>query len=144
MGGGDSSESHDTDVQDETDSPPALRRRVADKSRPQSELINQILIDKFKVKTIALCPPRPPPSALSPLPAAVCALLNAIFVLIINNPPTAREVRPSLLCLCLTSSTKWEHHDLGECFVHIFVHKIQRTARNDVTLLRFRGDAVRL
>ncbi|XP_078051254.1 rho guanine nucleotide exchange factor 3 isoform X1 [Augochlora pura] len=48
MGGGDSSESHDTDVQDETDSPPALRRRVADKSRPQSELINQILIDKFK------------------------------------------------------------------------------------------------
>lgn len=56
MGGGDSSESHDTDVQDETDSPPALRRRVADKSRPQSELINQILIDKFKVKTIVLCP----------------------------------------------------------------------------------------
>lgn len=56
IGGGDSSESHDTDVQDETDSPPALRRRVADKSRPQSELINQILIDKFKVKTIVLCP----------------------------------------------------------------------------------------
>ncbi|XP_066585015.1 uncharacterized protein RhoGEF3 isoform X2 [Prorops nasuta] len=48
IGGGDSSESHDTDVQDDTDSPPALRRRVADKSRPQSELINQILIDKFK------------------------------------------------------------------------------------------------
>lgn len=59
MGGGDSSESHDTDVQDETDSPPALRRRVADKSRPQSELINQILIDKFKVKTIVLCPRSP-------------------------------------------------------------------------------------
>lgn len=50
MGGGDSSESHDTDdIPDDTDSPPALRRRVADKSRPQSELINQILIDKFKV-----------------------------------------------------------------------------------------------
>ncbi|XP_014470070.1 PREDICTED: uncharacterized protein LOC106742017 isoform X2 [Dinoponera quadriceps] len=49
MGGGDSSESHDTDdIPDDTDSPPALRRRVADKSRPQSELINQILIDKFK------------------------------------------------------------------------------------------------
>ncbi|XP_025268401.1 uncharacterized protein LOC105252011 isoform X2 [Camponotus floridanus] len=49
MEGGDSSESHDTDdVPDDTDSPPALRRRVADKSRPQSELINQILIDKFK------------------------------------------------------------------------------------------------
>jgi len=48
--GGDSSESHDTDdVPDDTDSPPALRRRVADKLRPQSELINQILIDKFKV-----------------------------------------------------------------------------------------------
>lgn len=53
MGGGDSSESHDTDdVPDDTDSPPALRRRVADKSRPQSELINQILIDKFKVKFV--------------------------------------------------------------------------------------------
>lgn len=50
MGGGDSSESHDTDdIPDDTDSPPALRRRVADKLRPQSELINQILIDKFKV-----------------------------------------------------------------------------------------------
>ncbi|XP_024887976.1 uncharacterized protein LOC112464911, partial [Temnothorax curvispinosus] len=49
MGGGDSSESHDTDdIPDDTDSPPALRRRVADKLRPQSELINQILIDKFK------------------------------------------------------------------------------------------------
>lgn len=53
MGGGDSSESHDTDdVPDDTDSPPALRRRVTDKSRPQSELINQILIDKFKVSGI--------------------------------------------------------------------------------------------
>lgn len=51
MGGGDSSESHDTDdVPD--DSPPALRRRVTDKSRPQSELINQILIDKFKVSLV--------------------------------------------------------------------------------------------
>lgn len=50
IGGGDSSESHDTDdIPDDTDSPPALRRRVADKLRPQSELINQILIDKFKV-----------------------------------------------------------------------------------------------
>ncbi|XP_043469994.1 uncharacterized protein LOC122503188 isoform X3 [Leptopilina heterotoma] len=48
MGGGDSSESHDTDVPDETDSPPAARRRVADKLRPQSELINQILLDKLK------------------------------------------------------------------------------------------------
>ncbi|KAL0125257.1 hypothetical protein PUN28_004412 [Cardiocondyla obscurior] len=49
MGGCDSSESHDTDdIPDDTDSPPALRRRVADKLRPQSELINQILIDKFK------------------------------------------------------------------------------------------------
>jgi len=53
MEGGDSSESHDTDdVPDDTDSPPALRRRVADKSRPQSELINQILIDKFKVSFV--------------------------------------------------------------------------------------------
>ncbi|XP_046420190.1 uncharacterized protein LOC124179639 isoform X1 [Neodiprion fabricii] len=47
-GAGDSSESHDTDAPDEMDSPPALRRRVTDKSRPQSELINQILIEKFK------------------------------------------------------------------------------------------------
>ncbi|KAJ9585687.1 hypothetical protein L9F63_002477, partial [Diploptera punctata] len=54
--GGDSSESHDTDHQiddeplDEMDSPPAVRRRVTgDKaSRPQSEVINQILIEKFK------------------------------------------------------------------------------------------------
>lgn len=53
MGGGDSSESHDTDdIPDDTDSPPALRRRVADKLRPQSELINQILIDKFKVNLL--------------------------------------------------------------------------------------------
>lgn len=52
MGAGDSSESHDTDdIPDDTDSPPALRRRVADKLRPQSELINQILIDKFKVNS---------------------------------------------------------------------------------------------
>lgn len=51
LGAGDSSESHDTDVPDETDSPPALRRRVTEKSRPQSELINQILIDKFKVNS---------------------------------------------------------------------------------------------
>ncbi|XP_012269249.2 uncharacterized protein LOC105693719 [Athalia rosae] len=48
QGAGDSSESHDTDAPDDMDSPPALRRRVTDKSRPQSELINQILIDKFK------------------------------------------------------------------------------------------------
>jgi len=54
MAGGDSSESHDTDdVPDDTDSPPALRRRVTDKSRPQSELINQILIDKFKVRRVS-------------------------------------------------------------------------------------------
>ncbi|GFG36450.1 hypothetical protein Cfor_11474, partial [Coptotermes formosanus] len=56
VAGGDSSESHDTDHQvddeplDEMDSPPAVRRRVtAEKSsRPQSEVINQILIEKFK------------------------------------------------------------------------------------------------
>ncbi|KDQ95466.1 Spermatogenesis-associated protein 13 [Zootermopsis nevadensis] len=56
IAGGDSSESHDTDHQvddeplDEMDSPPAVRRRVTtDKtSRPQSEVINQILIEKFK------------------------------------------------------------------------------------------------
>ena len=55
MGGGDSSESHDTDdIPDDTDSPPALRRRVTDKLRPQSELINQILIDKFKVNFLFL------------------------------------------------------------------------------------------
>ncbi|XP_044730841.1 uncharacterized protein LOC123293913 [Chrysoperla carnea] len=51
-GGGDSSESHDTDQQGEdTDSPPAVRRRVGTggrSSRPHSDLINQILIDKFK------------------------------------------------------------------------------------------------
>lgn len=55
---GDSSESHDTDALDETDSPPALRRRVNEKSRPQSELINQILIDKLKVTIIMLGVPR--------------------------------------------------------------------------------------
>lgn len=57
-GGGDSSESqHDTDQQGEdTDSPPAVRRRTASNanggrsSRPHSDLINQILIDKFKVR----------------------------------------------------------------------------------------------
>lgn len=54
--GGDSSESHgDTDVAgEEPDSPPAPRRYVlpgGGKStiRPHSELLNQILIDKFKV-----------------------------------------------------------------------------------------------
>ncbi|KAL0275632.1 UNVERIFIED_CONTAM: hypothetical protein PYX00_003429 [Menopon gallinae] len=48
---GDSSESHDTDQHDELDSPPVIRRRTASaekSSRPQSEVINQILIDKFK------------------------------------------------------------------------------------------------
>ncbi|XP_023726121.2 rho guanine nucleotide exchange factor 4 [Cryptotermes secundus] len=56
IAGGDSSESHDTDHQvddeplDEMDSPPAVRRRVTtDKtSRPQSEVINQLLIEKLK------------------------------------------------------------------------------------------------
>lgn len=52
-GGGDSSESHDTDPQaDDLDSPPAVRRRAfsSGKScRPHSDLLNQILIDKFKV-----------------------------------------------------------------------------------------------
>ncbi|KAF2884831.1 hypothetical protein ILUMI_21340 [Ignelater luminosus] len=51
--GGDSSESHDTDPPgDELDSPPAVRRRPAvhsgKTSRPHSDLLNQILIDKFK------------------------------------------------------------------------------------------------
>ncbi|XP_049771951.1 spermatogenesis-associated protein 13 [Schistocerca cancellata] len=55
--GGDSSESHDTDhlvddePLDEMDSPPAVRRRVTSSeksSRPQSEVIQQLLIDKFK------------------------------------------------------------------------------------------------
>lgn len=52
--GGDSSESHDTDPPgDELDSPPAVRRRPATgkTSRPHSDLLNQILIDKFKVST---------------------------------------------------------------------------------------------
>ncbi|XP_067008180.1 spermatogenesis-associated protein 13 isoform X2 [Anabrus simplex] len=61
VAGGDSSESHDTDHQvddeplDEMDSPPTVRRRVtntassSDKtSRPQSEVIQQLLIDKLK------------------------------------------------------------------------------------------------
>lgn len=51
--GGDSSESHDTDQQGEDpDSPPAIRRRQVQTSksnRPHSDLLNQILIDKFKV-----------------------------------------------------------------------------------------------
>lgn len=54
--GGDSSESHgDTDVAgEELDSPPAPRRYVLPEGgkstiRPHSELLNQILIDKFKV-----------------------------------------------------------------------------------------------
>ncbi|GLG98029.1 Protein still life, isoform SIF type 1, partial [Gryllus bimaculatus] len=59
--GGDSSESHDTDHQvddeplDDIDSPPAVRRRVGNTSgavektsRPQSEVIQQLLIDKLK------------------------------------------------------------------------------------------------
>lgn len=45
----DSSESHETDGLDEIDSSPVLRRRFNKKFRPQSELINQILIDKLKV-----------------------------------------------------------------------------------------------
>lgn len=51
--GGDSSESHDTDPPgDDVDSPPAVRRRqIKGKKgyRPHSDLLNQILIDKFKV-----------------------------------------------------------------------------------------------
>ncbi|XP_050499338.1 uncharacterized protein LOC126879961 isoform X2 [Diabrotica virgifera virgifera] len=49
-GAGDSSESHDTDPPEDTDSPPVTRRRPpASKrsSRPYSELLNQVLIDKF-------------------------------------------------------------------------------------------------
>ncbi|KAL3277290.1 hypothetical protein HHI36_012640 [Cryptolaemus montrouzieri] len=49
--GGDSSESHDTDVPaDDFDSPPVVRRRPPHGKihRPNSELLNQILIDKFK------------------------------------------------------------------------------------------------
>ncbi|KAK9884655.1 hypothetical protein WA026_007498 [Henosepilachna vigintioctopunctata] len=52
--GGDSSESHDTDAPaDEFDSPPVVRRRPPHGKihRPNSELLNQILIDKFKMKT---------------------------------------------------------------------------------------------
>ncbi|KAJ8919125.1 hypothetical protein NQ315_012110, partial [Exocentrus adspersus] len=51
VGAGDSSESHDTDPPgDELDSPPAVRRRppLGKTSRPHSDLLNQILIDKFK------------------------------------------------------------------------------------------------
>ncbi|XP_063244389.1 rho guanine nucleotide exchange factor 4 isoform X2 [Bacillus rossius redtenbacheri] len=66
---GDSSESHDTDhlgddePLDEMDSPPAVRRRVNSKSsdkssRPQSEVINQILIDKFKADLQTRAHPR--------------------------------------------------------------------------------------
>ncbi|XP_049821611.1 uncharacterized protein LOC109604696 isoform X2 [Aethina tumida] len=50
-GAGDSSESHDTDPPgDELDSPPTVRRRPphGKLSRPHSDLLNQILIDKFK------------------------------------------------------------------------------------------------
>lgn len=53
--GGDSSESHDTDPPgDEFDSPSSIRRRPplgnkTTSSRPHSDLLNQILIDKFKV-----------------------------------------------------------------------------------------------
>lgn len=51
---GDSSESHDTDPPgDDLDSPPSVRRRTPshgkNTSRPHSDLLNQILIDKFKV-----------------------------------------------------------------------------------------------
>lgn len=52
--GGDSSESHDTDQPgDDLDSPPAIRRRQLQNNkpnRPHSDLLNQILIDKFKVR----------------------------------------------------------------------------------------------
>ncbi|CAG9829441.1 unnamed protein product [Diabrotica balteata] len=50
-GAGDSSESHDTDPPEDTDSPPVTRRRppASKRSRPYSELLNQVLIDKFKV-----------------------------------------------------------------------------------------------
>ncbi|XP_057660132.1 mucin-2 isoform X2 [Diorhabda carinulata] len=50
-GAGDSSESHDTDPPGDIDSPPVTRRRphsAPKGSRPHSELLNQILIDKFK------------------------------------------------------------------------------------------------
>lgn len=51
-GAGDSSESHDTDIPadaDDLDSPPVVRRKGKSGSRPHSDLLNQILIDKFKV-----------------------------------------------------------------------------------------------
>lgn len=49
-GAGDSSESHDTDIPaDELDSPPVVRRKGKTGIRPHSDLLNQILIDKFKV-----------------------------------------------------------------------------------------------
>ncbi|KAK4883196.1 hypothetical protein RN001_006515 [Aquatica leii] len=52
--GGDSSESHDTDPPgDELDSPPTVRRRALSSnktSRPHSDLLNKILIDKFKAE----------------------------------------------------------------------------------------------
>lgn len=55
-GGGESSESHDTDPPgDEMDSPPSVRRRPLQggkTSRPHSDLLNQILIDKFKVGVV--------------------------------------------------------------------------------------------
>jgi hypothetical protein len=53
-GAGDSSESHDTDPPgDDLDSPPSIRRRTPQGkgTRPHSDLLNQILIDKFKVST---------------------------------------------------------------------------------------------
>lgn len=52
-GAGDSSESHDTDIPpDELESPPVLRRKGKATTRPHSELLNQILIDKFKVSAL--------------------------------------------------------------------------------------------
>ncbi|XP_022919808.2 uncharacterized protein [Onthophagus taurus] len=55
--GGDSSESHDTDQPcDDLDSPPTVRRRAPNRAgngrsaRPHSDLINQILIDRFKAE----------------------------------------------------------------------------------------------
>lgn len=53
VGAGDSSESHDIDPHcDELDSPPTVRKRPPPQTksnRPHSDLLNQILIDKFKV-----------------------------------------------------------------------------------------------
>lgn len=69
-GGGDSSESHDTDhladeePLDEMDSPPIVRRRGTTSgsdgkpSRPTSDVINQILIDKLKADLQARAVPR--------------------------------------------------------------------------------------